>query len=85
MLVLLLAGCKSAPTARLFVAPEVVEVPVTRYVDLPAEMTRECPINRPASRKVGDVVTAYNRNVVSLQRCNAQLKAIRDAQTEGSP
>lgn len=85
LLALALAGCKSTPQARPFVAPEIVEVPVTKHVSLPPEMTRECQITRAASRKVGDVVTAYNRNIVSLQKCNAQLKAIREAQPEAQP
>lgn len=78
--ILALAGCKSAPEARPFVAPEIVRVPVKTYVALPEELTQTCEIARAASRKVGDVVDAYNRNIVSLRRCNAQIGSIRGLQ-----
>src|SRR5690606_9281093 len=38
-----LAGCAGTPEPRPFVAPEVIEVPVTRYVPVPAELTEPCP------------------------------------------
>ncbi len=77
MLCAVLAGCKSAPEVRPFVAPTIIEVPVTKYVPLPEGLTRPCPLSKAKTRKVGDVVDAYNRNVLSLTQCNKQLDAIR--------
>ena len=78
--VLAIAGCKTAPEARPFVAPEIVRVPVKTYVALPEELTGDCPISRAESRKIGNLVDAYNRNIVSLQQCNAEKRAIRESQ-----
>lgn len=78
--VLALAGCKTAPEARPFVAPEIVRVPVKTYVALPEEMTLDCPVPAIKGRTVGDVVEVANARKVALEQCNAQLRAIRAAQ-----
>lgn len=75
-----LAGCAGTPEPRPFVAPEVIEVPVTRYVPVPAELTEPCPVPAIKGRTVGDVVDAANARKLALDRCNAQLDAIRKAQ-----
>lgn len=75
-----LAGCASAPEPCPFVAPEVIEVPVTRYVPVPVELTEPCPVPAIKGRTVGDVVDAANARKLALDRCNAQLDAIRKAQ-----
>lgn len=80
LILLALAGCKSAPEARPFVAPTIVEVPVTEYVPLPEELTRPCPVPAIKGRTVGDVVEASNARKIALDRCNAQLRAIREVQ-----
>ena len=54
LIILALAGCKSAPEARPFVAPTIVEVPVTRYVALPEALTKPCPVPAIAGRTVGE-------------------------------
>ena len=77
---LALAGCKSTPEARPFVAPTIVEVPVTKYVPVPDALTQPCPVPAIKGRTVGDVVEASNARKVALDRCNAQLKAIRELQ-----
>lgn len=74
--ILLLAGCKTCPPAP-FVAPTVVRVPVTEYVSVPEELTEPCPVPALTGRTVGDVVQASNARKVALDRCNAQLRAIR--------
>lgn len=81
-MLLLLAGCRSAPEARPFVAPEIIRVPVARFVPLPDELTRPCAVPALAGRTVGDVVQASNARKLALARCNAQLRAIRDLQPE---
>lgn len=77
---LALAGCQATPEVRPFVAPEIIRVPVKTYVALPEELTEDCPISRTKSRKIGHLVDAYNRNIVSLQQCNAEKRAIRESQ-----
>ena len=78
--VLALAGCKTAPEARPFVAPEIVRVPVKTYVALPEELTKPCPIPAIKGRTVGDVVEVANARKVALDQCNAKLRAIRESQ-----
>lgn len=82
MLAVALAGCASTPDPepRPFVAPDIIEVPVTRFVPLPEEWTRRCPVPAIKGRAVGDVVEAANARKLALDRCNAQLDAIRKAQ-----
>jgi len=62
------------------VAPEVIRVPVKQYVPLPAALTQPCPVPAIKGRTVGDVVEASNARKVALDRCNAQMKAIREVQ-----
>lgn len=75
---LLLPACASKPPEpRPFVAPTVIEVPVTRYVPVPAALTAPCQAPPLAGRTVADVVAASNARKLALDRCNAQLRAIR--------
>jgi len=62
------------------VAPEVIRVPVKEYVQLPEALTQPCPVPVLKGRTVGDVVTASNARKLALDKCNAQLKAIREVQ-----
>lgn len=70
---LVLAGCKTITPA-----PEIVQVPVDRYVAVPASLTAPCPVARATARTVEAVVTAYNANITALDACNAQLDGIRN-------
>jgi hypothetical protein len=81
LILLVLAGCASAPPAPEPV-PALIKVPVTKYVPVPADLTKPCPIQRAKARTVEAVVAAYNANVTSLQGCNADKAAIR--KLEGS-
>ena len=72
----LLSGCATCPD-RPFVAPTVVEVPVTRYVPVPDALTEPCPVPAVKGRTVGQVVDAANARKLALDRCNAQLRSIR--------
>ena len=56
--------------------PKVVHVQVDRVVEVPKALTARCSIARAQSRTVEAVVSAYNANVLSLQRCNNQLGEI---------
>lgn len=80
-LTLALAGCASAP-ARI-VPPDVVRVPVTRYVPIPASLTTPCPIAEPKALTVGQAVSVARERKRALEVCNAQLDQIRAQQ--GTP
>lgn len=68
----LLAGCKSIPKV------EVVEVPgPTRYVVIPDEMTRPCPIERPANASPLEAVRVAKARKDALEACNRSLARIR--------
>lgn len=74
--VLLLAGCQSVPET--VVVPEVVHVTVPKYITPPAEMTRPCPVHELEGRTVEAVVEAANARKIALDRCNEQLRRIRE-------
>lgn len=68
-----LAGCQTRPPK-----VEVVEVPgPTRYVLIPDELTRPCPIEEPASRAPLEAVRVAKARKDALQACNRKLDAIR--------
>ena len=73
LLILALAGCKSAPPK-----VEVVEVPgPTRYVTIPDVLTRPCPIEQKANNSPLEAVRVAKARKDALQTCNRQLEAIR--------
>jgi hypothetical protein len=57
--------------------PQVVRVEVPVYVQVPADLTADCPIAEPASLKVEEVVRVANARKVALQNCNTDKAAIR--------
>ena len=75
---LLLAGCNSTPKA--IPMPQVVRVPVTQYVPVPAELTKRCPVAELADRTVESVVEAANARKLALEQCNRQLDEIEGLQ-----
>ncbi len=76
-----LAGCAGTPPRP--VAPDVVQVPVTRYVPIPETLTAPCPIAGPKDMTVGEAVRIARERRRALEACNAQLRQIRAVQ--GSP
>lgn len=72
---LALAGCQTAPER--VIVPEEVYITVDRYVAVPAELTRPCPVHELAGRTVEDVVEAANARKLALEACNEQLRQIR--------
>lgn len=70
-----LTGCQRAPVKP---APQIVHVPITRYVPIPRELTAPVPIEEPATRTVAEAVRVARARKAALQQANAQLKAIRD-------
>lgn len=74
VLMLALAGCKTAPTVQV---PEVVRVTVREYVPVPDELTRPCPIEQPKAQTYGEAIRLANVRKAALVACNGQLDAIR--------
>jgi hypothetical protein len=66
---LILAGCTATPER------VVVEVPVTRWVPIPSELTAPCVI---ADGDLRDVIEVARQRKESLKRCNQQLRAIEN-------
>lgn len=79
LLILALAGCKSAPPK-----VEVVEVPgPTRYVAIPDELTRPCPIEQKANNSPIEAVRVAKARKDALEACNrdkARIRAIEGTQ-----
>jgi hypothetical protein len=59
------------------VVPQIVQVPVTKYVPVPAELTAACPKAKPEKRTVAEAVRVAKARGDALDQCNAQLDAIR--------
>lgn len=72
---LMLAGCKTAPER--IVVPQLVKVPVDRYIQIPERLTRPCPIAELEDRTVESVVEVANARRLALEACNGQLREIR--------
>lgn len=68
----LLAGCRCIPTV------EVVEVPgPTRYVAIPEELTRPCPVEAPANASPLEAVRVAKARRDALESCNRDKARIR--------
>lgn len=78
VLMLALSACRPDVADDPPPAPEVVKVPVTKYVPVPEKLTKPCPVTRAKTRTVEAVVSAYNANVTSLETCNAQIDGVRN-------
>lgn len=76
LLLILLAGCATRPPR-----VEMVEVPgPTRYVEVPAELTRECPIEEPRDRSPMEAVRVAQARKQALEACNRDKARIRALQ-----
>ena len=76
-----LAGCQTQPK-RDVVTPQVVTVPVTKYVPVPEELTADCHKTERASNLIRDVVDAYNARGDDIDECTRRMRKIR---TLGQP
>jgi len=68
----LLAGCAGKGD---LVRTEVVELPRSVYVPIPAELTQPCPI---AEGPLAKAVEVARQRRESLEACNGKLRAIRE-------
>lgn len=75
---LMLAGCKTAPVQPQL--PKTVYVEVDKFVPIDPSLLQPCPIEQPQSRFVSEAVRVANARKLSLQKCNADKAAIRAAQ-----
>jgi hypothetical protein len=77
-LCLLLTSCATVPKS-----PKVVIVPDVRYVPIPEELTKHCPIAIPADKTALEAWKVAAERGLSLKDCNISLDKIRGIQ--GSP
>lgn len=75
ILSLTLAGCTLAPPKPQI--PKTVTIVVTKYVPVPEQLTKPCPIAEPKSREVEEALQVAHARKLSLQDCNSQLDQIR--------
>ncbi len=76
MVVVSLALSACTPTSKV-TAPEVIEIPgETKYLDLPAEMTRRCLISIEKPTTNGGLKRQWDRLQAALVRCDGQIQEI---------
>lgn len=73
---LVVTGCTQA--VKIPPPPKIVKVTVTKYVPVPEEFTKECPIALPQNKTVREAVRIARSRRASLEQCNWQLDKIRN-------
>lgn len=76
---LALTACQTTPKV---VTPEKVYITVDRYVEIPEELTRPCPIDNPVEMAVKEAVRVATARKYSLLACNEDKAAIRKISAE---
>lgn len=76
-ILLALFGCAEQVKPITPVTPQVVTTTVTKYVQVPAQLTQPCPIEQPLSRTVAEAVRVARARKDALIQCNHQLDQIR--------
>lgn len=74
--VLAITGCTQA--VKIPPPPKIVKVTVTKYVPVPAEFTKPCPVALPQDKTVREAVRIARARRASLDQCNWQLDKIRN-------
>lgn len=59
---------------------QTVKELVEKYVDLPDNLTKPCPVTHNKDRSVGEYVRVANENTQSLTDCAARMEEIRKLQ-----
>lgn len=77
LVLLAMCGCAEQVKPIIPVTPQVVTTTVTKYVQVPAELTQPCTIEQPQSRTVAEAVRVARARKDALITCNKQLDAIR--------
>jgi hypothetical protein len=75
MLALLVAGCGRG-NLRID-PPKIVQVEVTKYVPVPAELTEPCTMYAPAEQTYAEAKRLALLRLESLQECNGRMARIR--------
>lgn len=57
--------------------PKIVQVEVTKYVPVPAELTEPCTVYAPAEQTYAEAKRLALLRLESLQECNGRLARIR--------
>lgn len=70
----LLASCGKEEFLR---PPEVVEVVVTKYVEVPADLARDCDEVAKEGNDYQEAIRLANARLASLEECNGRLRKIR--------
>lgn len=76
-LVLLLAGCAGNTKPAPPVIPQVVEVPVTKYVPLPVELTADCNNTTPREQTYAEAKRLALLRGEYLDECTLRMRKIR--------
>jgi hypothetical protein len=66
-----MAGC-----AGITKQPAVIEMPIVRYVPIPADLTTPCKIAQPQSDTVAEAVRVARLRRDALEKCNADKAQI---------
>ena len=72
---LMAAQCSTTPERPTI--PKVVEVPVTKYVPVPADLARDCTDEAPLRQTVGEAERLANARKVYLDECTKRMRQIR--------
>ena len=70
---ILLAGCKTQPP----VVPEIVEVVVTKYVPIPAELAADCANEAAREQTYAEAKRLALKRADYLEECTARMRRIR--------
>ena len=71
----LLAGCTTAPVRP--VMPQTVQVVVTKYIPVPAQLTAPCPVAELTTGTGFDALAVGHQRKLSLQDCDDRMTKIR--------
>lgn len=59
---------------------ETIREVLDKYIDLPDDLTKPCPITHNKNRSVGEYVRVANENTTSLEDCAKRMDEIRKLQ-----
>lgn len=65
--------------------PKIVQVEVTKFVPVPAELTEPCTLYAPAEQTYAEAKRLALVRLESLKECNGRLARIRALGTEAKP
>lgn len=72
-----ITGCTGNRKPDPPVVPQVVEVAVTRYVPIPAELTADCHASAPQEQTYAEAKRLALVRAEALEECTARMRKIR--------